>query len=95
MSSSKILHIFAYDISDNKARGRVARRLEDRATRVQGSVFEARITPHAAAVLAEQLRVFLESGDSLRVYPIVNRSLARCIVHGRGMQPTATDFWIV
>ncbi|MDU9004485.1 CRISPR-associated endonuclease Cas2 [Sedimentitalea todarodis] len=95
MASSKILHVFAYDISDNKARGRVARRLEDRATRVQGSVFEARMTPRAAELLAEQLRIYLEAGDSLRIYPIVNRSLTRCIVHGRGLQPSATDFWIV
>lgn len=95
MASSKILHVFAYDVSDNKARGRIARRLEDRATRVQGSVFEARMTPAAAALLAEQLRVYLDAGDSLRVYPVVNRSLPRCIAHGRGLQPTATDFWIV
>ena len=95
MASSRILHVFAYDVSDNKARGKLARRLEDRATRVQGSVFEARMTPYAAARLARELEVFLDKGDSLRVYPIVNRSLGRCLVLGSGLAPDMGDFWIV
>lgn len=95
MATSKILHIFAYDVADDKARGRIARRMEDRATRVQGSVFEARLTPHAAEVLAEQLKVFLEAGDSLRVYPVVNRSLPRCIAFGPGGPPVSGESWIV
>ncbi len=95
MARNKHLWIIAYDVSDNKARGKLARRLEDRAARVQGSVFEAWLTRAGATRLAAMLERYLDKGDSLRLYPVVNRSVPHCLAHGRGTAPSAGGHWVL
>ncbi|MBB4285423.1 CRISPR-associated endonuclease Cas2 [Roseospira goensis] len=96
MSRTEMLMVFCYDIARAAARRRVAAVLEDHATRVQKSVFEARMTPSRADRLAREAAVHLEGGDSLRVYAVSADGRPHCAVHGTGT-PLAEDqdFWLL
>ena len=95
MSSRLVLTVIAYDISDNKARSALARRLEKRAVRVQESVFEAHLTRAGLKRLMAQLERYLSPGDSLRAYPVVDSSVPRCVAMGVGAPPHGGDYWLV
>lgn len=86
------LYVFCYDVSDNKARNRIARRLEDHAVRVQRSVFEARLTRRRAIGLARGAARHLGPGDSLKVYAIGGDGLTHCMAFGAALRPEAGDF---
>lgn len=96
MSRTEMLMVFCYDISTAKVRRRVAAHLEDHATRVQGSVFEARMRPDRARLLADRLATDLEDGDSLRLYAISSDGQRHSLVRGSTI-PLAEDqdFWLV
>lgn len=76
------LRVFTYDISNNRERRRVARLLEDHATRVQYSVFETRMTDAACTNLGERVQQHMSKGDSLRVYTIGKTGERSCRVYG-------------
>jgi CRISPR-associated protein Cas2 len=82
MPRAAMFTVFAYDISDNAKRRRVAGILEERAVRVQNSVFEAWMTEDQAKALAIEVEAILVTGDSLRVYAIGQAGLARCRTFG-------------
>ncbi|WP_413204154.1 CRISPR-associated endonuclease Cas2 [Rhodospirillum sp. A1_3_36] len=96
MSRTEMLMVFCYDIGRASTRRKVAALLEDHATRVQKSVFEARMTPRRAGGIAREAEQFLESGDSLRIYAIAADGRRHCAVHGTGA-PMAEDqdFWLL
>ena len=96
MARGEMLTVFAYDVSDNRRRRRVARILEGGMSRVQGSVFEARLSRHAAASLAQRAAAELGPGDGLRVYAVGAQAEARCGSYGDGapIEPDG-DYWIV
>lgn len=96
MSRTDMLMVFCYDIGRAAARRKVAAVLEDHATRVQKSVFEARMTPSRADRVARMAGAFLETGDSLRVYAVSADGRRHCAVHGQGA-PLAEDqdFWLL
>lgn len=85
----------AYDVSDDRARGRMARALEKHGVRVQGSVFEARLTQEAAAGLLQRLSRHCGPGDSLRFYALPANALARCLHQGGAPMPEDGPFWIL
>lgn len=91
----EMLMVFVYDISGNRARRRVAAVLEDRAARVQKSVFEARMSRAQADKLASRAAAHLDLGDSLRVYAVGEAGLSRSRVWGNGapIEPKA-GYWI-
>lgn len=60
--------VFAYDISDNRRRTRVATFLEKNAVRIQGSVFEAVLSNARMAAVVGRLEELMMPGDLLRVY---------------------------
>ena len=70
MSRSKKLRVLSYDVSDDKCRRRVARLLEGEGTRVQLSVFEARLNDAALKALVSRIAGVIAETDSLRVYTI-------------------------
>lgn len=82
MPRTSMFTVFAYDISDDAKRRRVAGMLEERAVRVQNSVFEAWMSAENAKALAEQVEKILVTGDSLRVYAIGQSGLQRCRTFG-------------
>ena len=96
MARSDMLMVFTYDISRDKKRRRVARVLETAATRVQYSVFEARMSRGRAASVAQRIAAELEPGDSLRVYAIGANGERRTKVYGDAVpiEPIG-DYWLV
>lgn len=82
MPRATMFTVFAYDISDDAKRRRVAGLLEERAVRVQNSVFEAWLSARDAKALALEVEQVLASGDSLRVYAIGQSGLPRCRTFG-------------
>lgn len=82
MSRSEKLHVFCYDVSDNKRRRRIAKILEDHASRVQYSVFEGRLTRARVVRIVKEVEDLLEKGDSLRVYAIGRPGEKRSSAHG-------------
>ena len=62
-------YVLAYDISDDRRRAKIARAMETVADRVQGSVFEAYLTPVELERLLRQVQKVLDlEADTLRVY---------------------------
>jgi CRISPR-associated protein Cas2 len=95
MPRGEMLTVFTYDVSSDRRRRRVAKLLEDAATRVQDSVFEGRMTRARAEALAQRLNAELGEGDSLRVYVLAADGEARSRVYGDG-PPLEPDeaFWV-
>lgn len=82
MARAEMLTVFCYDISRDRTRAKVARILEDAASRVQKSVFEVRMSETRASALSQYVASFLEPGDSLRVYAIGASGERRTRVYG-------------
>jgi CRISPR-associated protein Cas2 len=96
MSRDSHLRILCYDISCNKRRRRVATLLEDQGTRVQESVFEARLTDRKLRTLIKYLSRHLAATDNLRVYTIGKSGEQHCTVLGMGIPiEIETGFWLV
>ncbi|MGD9617861.1 MAG: CRISPR-associated endonuclease Cas2 [Alphaproteobacteria bacterium] len=90
-----MLTVYCYDIARPRTRARVAAMLEERAVRVQDSVFEARLTRAAAKRLYDELVGLIDDGDLLRMYAISAAGLERCRAHGGAPVAEDGDFWIV
>ena len=90
-----MLTVFSYDISENKRRRKIARLLENSATRVQYSVFETRMTRQQTNAISQQLASYLGDSDSLRVYVIGHDGERRSRVYGHGA-PFESDegYWL-
>lgn len=89
------LRVFVYDVSNDKRRRKIAERLEAQATRVQHSVFEARLTDIATQNLSEDLAKHLGDGDSLRVYLIGKTGLRHSKVYGKGIPiDEGANYWL-
>lgn len=96
MSRGEMLTVFSYDVSDNKRRRRVAKTLEDVATRVQYSVFETRMTRHQVERIGQRVASMLGDGDSLRVYSIGSHGEERSRVYGDGAPfETEEGYWVL
>jgi len=85
MARTEKLRVICYDVCCDKRRGRIARCLEDQATRVQYSVFEARLTSRKLFLLIDTLTHNLGPGDSVRVYTIGKSGEDECTVYGAGV----------
>lgn len=96
MARGYMLTVFSYDISSKRNRRRAASLLEDVASRVQLSVFEARMTKRQADQTARRLIPLLDTSDSLRIYVIGADGLRRSQVHGDTVpfEPEG-DYWLV
>jgi len=90
-----MLTVFTYDVTQDRRRRRVARLLEDAATRVQDSVFEARLTRARAEALSQRVAAELGTGDSLRVYVLAADGEARSRTFGDGPPfESDADCWL-
>lgn len=95
MPDADMVMVFCYDVSNAKARRRLAAVLEQEAVRVQRSVFEARMNRRRADGLADRAARHLEQGDSLRVYAIGAHGLARSRAYGPLPLPEEQDFYLL
>lgn len=82
-------YVVCFDITDDRARASVGKRLLRHGERVQESVFEVRLgSVQDLEALAAELRAMLDDDDNLRFYRLcLDCRKASCDVHG---QPVAT-----
>ena len=90
-----MLHIFAYDIADDRVRARVSKCLEEKAVRVQESVFEGQMTARIANRVFDSLVRLVMPGDSLRMYAIDRTTVDHCRTHGGAPVTQAANFWLL
>lgn len=95
MSKTEMLMVFCYDVGRNAARRRVAAVLEQEATRVQRSVFEARMTPKAAQALACRAAAEMDPDDSFRLYAVGDSGERHCWTQGGAPLAEEQVFWLV
>ena len=77
MAETEFVIVFAYDVERNSARQRIASILETHATRVQQSVFEARMTLKAAERILARLDRSRGEHDSIRMYVLTEQGRER------------------
>ncbi len=91
-----MLHVIAYDISDDDRREEIARVLEGYGQRVQYSVFEVECDLKELSLLVERLEPLVGGvQDALRVYRVCATCAAETIVLGRAPDPGLPMAWIV
>ena len=96
MPKADMLTVFTYDVGADRRRRRIARILEREATRVQYSVFEARLSSHRTAAIGQRVAAELGPGDSLRVYAIGATGESRSRTYGDATPIVPSgDYWIV
>ncbi|HHN67839.1 MAG TPA: CRISPR-associated endonuclease Cas2 [Thermopetrobacter sp.] len=95
MGRTVLTFVITYDIASPTIRRRVARYLEERMTRVQLSVFEARMTVEAANRLFDALDVLIEDDDRLRMYALNARGLEKSRASGGAPLPEDGGWWLL
>ena len=95
MARGEMLTVFSYDVASDRNRRKIAKLLEDNATRVQYSVFETRMTETRANTIAQQAASYLGDGDSLRIYVIGHDGERRSRVYGDGTALASGEgYWL-
>ena len=77
-----MLVVIAFDISDDRQRRRVVKRLQGVGLRVQYSVFECWLRPPQLRKLQRQLARLVESQDRISYYPLCPKDQRRRTVRG-------------
>lgn len=95
MTSTPMLTVFCYDISDHKLRRKVAKIFENSAVRVQHSVFEAWVDENGAKKLAERAAQWMDEGDSIRVYAVGQNGMRRSMTFGPVPFQTGAGYFLV
>ena len=95
MGQDARLFIFAYDVTDDRRRARVAHLLEQDAARVQDSLFEAMLRPALADQLADKVKRLLLPGDRLRVYSVPRHEIDRIVAYGGAPVQQGEDYWLL
>jgi len=95
MAARPMTMVFCYDVVDDRTRQRVAKALEERAVRVQESVFEARLSERETGLLFDRVSRLLNPEDSLRMYALSASGLARSRVAGGAPLPEDGDYWLI
>ncbi|NLP09437.1 CRISPR-associated endonuclease Cas2 [bacterium] len=90
-----MLLIISYDITDNKKRTRLAKKLKDFGPRVQKSVFEADVHKQELDKLFAVLsKVELDPDDSIRLYRICSQCAGVIKIWGYGEVTKDADYYI-
>lgn len=95
MPAQRPVRVFAYDITADRARDKVAAVLEEVAVRIQLSVFEGRMSEAELSAVMRELEPLFEPGDKLRVYTLSDRMLDACRRIGGAPLPEPHDFWLL
>jgi len=95
MGNRAQLRIISYDIADNGRRRRISTVLEDRAVRMQESLFEARLTKRQTEHLLGALKSHLGEGDSLRVYTVPDSALPHSHAIGGPDIAQGARYWLL
>ena len=95
MADKPQLRVVTYDIADNRRRRKVAELLEEKAVRVQESVFEARLTERQATTLMAALGKVAGKGDSIRLYTVPDPALSACRTDGGPAILDGARYWLL
>ena len=76
-------YVIAYDVTEDAKRTRLSNRLLDYGVRTQKSVFEADLTREEAQEVLAMASNYIETGDSLRMYPMCKTCAQGCLKLGR------------
>lgn len=88
--------LISYDISDDKKRTRLAKRLKDFGPRVQKSVFEADVKTKELKELKKVLaKVELDKEDSIRLYKLCRECKKNIRIWGSGDVTEDKEYYIV
>lgn len=87
--------ICCYDISEDKTRDELAQLLMDHGQRRQYSVFECRLTFFIKQQLDLYFQHLIESGDSIRWYPLCRHCLKRSESLGVATLPDKRGYQIL
>ncbi len=94
--SAPAFYLLAYDISDDRRRAKIAKIMEAMGARVQGSVFEAYLTPvHLETLLKKVNKTLKKEEDSLRIYPLCENCREKIRTVGRGQATPPPEVMIV
>ncbi|MCP4358141.1 MAG: CRISPR-associated endonuclease Cas2 [Chloroflexi bacterium] len=76
--------VISYDISDDKCRRTIAKKLEGYGYRVQYSVFECDVTAKQLKKLKRELNPSVQTkrGDSIRFYPLSADAVEKILILG-------------
>lgn len=75
----KNLVLVIYDISDNKRRLALAKKLEKYGFRVQKSAFEAVLTKKLYRAMIQDIQCVIESEDDIRIYRLQGSGEVTCL----------------
>jgi len=93
---TKVYVLISYDISSDRTRTLLAKRLKDFGRRAQFSVFEAEITLNELAELKQTLATTkLETRDSIRLYLICASCVGKVEIWGAGEIAEDPDYLII
>lgn len=90
-----MLFLFAYDVSDDRRRTRIAAVLERHGTRVLESVFEVRTRAADAERLLAALDARRGPGDRVRMYAVPEDGRVRSRQLGGAPIAEAREFWLL
>jgi len=91
-----MLFLICYDISDDRARNRMADHLLDFGCRVQESVFEALLDESLYQRMVSGIeRMALEPQDRVRVYRACATCARSVLIMGPAAPPAAPDYYLV
>ena len=91
----KSLWIVCYDISDNRQRSAVHRRLKDHGEAMQYSVFACELDTASKQALRTELADMIDSGDSIRWYAQCAWCRDKVNILGTAQQASSTDYFIL
>ncbi|MGL6260374.1 CRISPR-associated endonuclease Cas2 [Vibrio sp. WXL210] len=82
----RALYVICYDISDDKIRRYVERRLACYGLRVQYSVFECLLTPSQLVRLRQQLCRYIDpETDALHYFSLCKHCVSKRLLHGKAL----------
>lgn len=91
-----MLHVIAYDITDDARRSGVARILLDYGERIQYSVFEADLDAASLSELVSRVSRMLDvEEDRLKIYRLCGACVGAIQNLGRSRSLTAPQRWVV
>lgn len=91
-----MITVITYDIANPRRLNRLSRFLKEYGVRSQRSVFECRLDREELAAIRRYCLTKLNlAEDSVRIYRICDRCMARAFVQGQGIKLTITGWDIV
>ncbi len=91
-----MIYLVCYDISDDKARNRMSKRLLDFGARIQESVFECLLDEELYERMVKAMdKVPLDGLDKVRIYKVCANCVEAVKIYGPGEVTCDHDFYLV